>query len=79
MRNKNAQPIQRLALLLLFACTLTGCVLTRVSDSAHAKEVDSLNVVGLSLDNGALSLASHWRKTSLDVSSIFLPLSFIFI
>ena len=51
MRNKNAQqPIQRLALLLLFACTLTGCVLTRVSDSAHAKEVDSLNVVGLSLD-----------------------------
>lgn len=50
MRNKNAQPIQRLALLLLFACTLTGCVLTLVSDSALAKEVDSLNVVGLSLD-----------------------------
>lgn len=50
MRNKNDPPILRLALLLLFTCTLTGCALTRVSDSAHAQEVDSLNVIGLSLD-----------------------------
>lgn len=50
MRNKNDLPILHLALLLLFTCTLTGCALTRVSDSAHAQEVDSLNVIGLSLD-----------------------------
>lgn len=29
---------------------LTGCVLSRVSESAHAKEVDELHVVGMSLD-----------------------------
>lgn len=50
MRNKNDPPILRLPLLLLFTCTLTGCALTRVSDGAHAQEVDSLNVIGLSLD-----------------------------
>ncbi|MGU0038534.1 hypothetical protein [Citrobacter freundii complex sp. 2025EL-00176] len=50
MRNENDLPILHLALLLLFTCTLTGCALTRVSDSAHAQEVDSLNVIGLSLD-----------------------------
>ncbi len=50
MPNKNDKIILRFVCLLLFSCTLTGCVLTRVSDSAHAKEVDSLNVIGLSLD-----------------------------
>ncbi|HBV2906294.1 TPA: hypothetical protein JD824_RS02320 [Citrobacter freundii] len=50
MPNKNDKIILRFVCLLLFTCTLTGCILTRVSDSAHAKEVDSLNVVGLSLD-----------------------------
>ncbi|MDU1873753.1 hypothetical protein [Citrobacter sp.] len=50
MRNKNDPHILRLPLLLLFTCTLTGCALTRVSDGAHAQEVDSLNVIGLSLD-----------------------------
>ena len=40
----------RLTLLLIACFTLGGCILTRVSDNTHAKEVDGLHAVGLSLD-----------------------------
>lgn len=40
----------RIILLLLSTSTLSSCTLTRVSDSTHAKEVDELNVIGLSLE-----------------------------
>lgn len=50
MRNKKSKTILRFALLLLFTSTLSSCTLTRVSDSTLAKEVDELNVIGLSLE-----------------------------
>ncbi|WOU46793.1 hypothetical protein [Citrobacter portucalensis] len=51
MRNKKSKTILRFMLLLLFTSTLSSCTLTRVSDSTtHAKEVDELNVIGLSLE-----------------------------
>ncbi|MCX8990254.1 hypothetical protein [Citrobacter portucalensis] len=50
MRNKKSKTILRFMLLLLFTSTLTSCTLTCVSDSTHAKEVDELNVIGLSLE-----------------------------
>ncbi|MCX9003211.1 hypothetical protein NLN86_16320 [Citrobacter portucalensis] len=50
MQNKNDKTILRFALLVLFTSMLSGCTLTRVSDSTHAKEVDELNVIGLSLE-----------------------------
>ena len=40
----------RIAPLILLTASLSGCMLTRVSDSTHAKEVDALHVVGLSMD-----------------------------
>ena len=42
MRNKKSKTILRFALLLLFTSTLSSCTLT--------KEVDELNVIGLSLE-----------------------------
>jgi hypothetical protein len=36
--------------LLLFAQLLSGCSLTRVSEKSHAREVESLNLIGMSLD-----------------------------
>lgn len=50
MRNKKSKTILRFALLLLFTSTLSSCTLTRISDSTLAKEVDELNVIGLSLE-----------------------------
>ncbi|TDS83463.1 hypothetical protein EDF78_12419 [Rahnella sp. BIGb0236] len=35
---------------LLFAQFLSGCSLTRVSEKSHAREVESLNLIGMSLD-----------------------------
>ncbi|WP_148050384.1 hypothetical protein [Erwinia sp. JUb26] len=35
---------------LLFAQLLSGCSLTRVSEKSHAREVESLNLIGMSLD-----------------------------
>lgn len=36
--------------LLLFAQLLSGCSLTRVSEKSHAREVESLNLIGMGLD-----------------------------
>lgn len=47
---QKSKTILRFMLLLLFTSTLSSCTLTRVSDSTHAKEVDELNVIGLSLE-----------------------------
>lgn len=35
---------------LLFAQLVSGCSLTRVSEKSHAREVESLNLIGMSLD-----------------------------
>ncbi|TDS83453.1 hypothetical protein EDF78_1249 [Rahnella sp. BIGb0236] len=35
---------------LLFTQLLSGCSLTRVSEKSHAREVESLNLIGMSLD-----------------------------
>lgn len=35
---------------LLFVQLLSGCSLTRVSEKSHAREVESLNLIGMSLD-----------------------------
>lgn len=35
---------------LLLAQLLSGCSLTRVSENSHAREVESLNLIGMSLD-----------------------------
>jgi hypothetical protein len=40
----------RFTLLLIVFFMLGGCALTRVSDATHAKEVDELDAIGLSLD-----------------------------
>jgi len=40
----------RFTFILIASLALNGCVLTRVSESRHAKEVSELNAVGLSLD-----------------------------
>ena len=47
---QKSKTILHFALLLLFTSTLSSCTLTRVSDSTLAKEVDELNVIGLSLE-----------------------------
>ena len=43
-------PRHQTVLLCFATFLLAGCSLTRVSDSAHAEEVDRLNIVGLRLD-----------------------------
>ncbi|KAB7893272.1 hypothetical protein GA565_23840 [Rouxiella sp. S1S-2] len=45
--NKN---ILILIFFLLFAQLLSGCSLTRVSEKSHSREVESLNLIGMSLD-----------------------------
>ncbi|QMN53901.1 hypothetical protein HVW69_12880 [Citrobacter freundii] len=51
MQNKKSKTILRFALLVFFTSMLSGCTLTRVSDSSHAKEIQELNVIGLSLES----------------------------
>ncbi|VEB98307.1 Uncharacterised protein [Cedecea lapagei] len=43
-------PLLRYTFVLLTIVTLNGCTLARVSESGHAKEVNNLHAVGLSLD-----------------------------
>jgi hypothetical protein len=40
----------RIAFILVASLVLNGCMLTRVSDTRHAKEVSELDAVGLSID-----------------------------
>ncbi|MES3498127.1 hypothetical protein QDQ38_02615 [Citrobacter portucalensis] len=51
MQNKKSKTILRFAFLVFFTSMLSGCTLTRVSDSSHAKEIQELNVIGLSLES----------------------------
>lgn len=50
MPNRYLRPLLPPIALCFITSLLTGCVLSRVSESAHAKEVDELHVVGMSLD-----------------------------
>lgn len=49
MLRTNNKEILTLIFPLLFAQLLSGCSLTRVSEKSHAREVESLNVIGMSL------------------------------
>jgi len=40
----------KILILILLTQLLGGCSLTRVSEKSHAREVESLNLIGLSLD-----------------------------
>lgn len=50
MHRTNHKKIFILIFFLLSTQLLSGCVLTRVSEKSHAREVDSLNLIGMSLD-----------------------------
>ncbi|WP_145524394.1 hypothetical protein [Yersinia rohdei] len=50
MQKTKNKKILILIFFLLFAQLLSGCSLTRVSEKSHAREVDSLNLIGMSLD-----------------------------
>ncbi|AJJ09909.1 hypothetical protein CH64_814 [Yersinia rohdei] len=50
MQKTKNKKILILIFFLLFAQLLSGCSLTRVSEKSHAKEVESLNLIGMSLD-----------------------------
>lgn len=50
MQRTNNKKILILIFLLLFAQLLSGCSLTRVSKESHSREVESLNLIGMSLD-----------------------------
>lgn len=49
----------RIAPLLLLTASLSGCMLTRVSESTHAKEVAALHVVGLSMNAAKARVAEN--------------------
>lgn len=50
MQRTSNKKILILISFLLLAQLVSGCSLTRVSEKSHAREVDSLNVIGMSLD-----------------------------
>ncbi|CNE12323.1 Uncharacterised protein [Yersinia rohdei] len=50
MQKTKNKKILILIFFLLFAQLLSGCSLTRVSEKSHAREVESLNLIGMSLD-----------------------------
>ena len=49
----------RIAPFLLLTASLSGCMVTRVSESTHAKEVDALHVVGLSMNAAKARVAEN--------------------
>ena len=54
----------RLTFILIASLALSGCILTRVSDARHAKEVGELNAVGLSLDAARELATQHGFECS---------------
>jgi len=52
----------RLTFILIASLALNGCMLTRVSESSHAKEVSELRAVGLSLDEARELATQHGFK-----------------
>ncbi len=54
----------RFIFILIASLALNGCMLTRVSDSRHAKEVSELNAVGLSLDAARELATQHGFECS---------------
>lgn len=54
----------RYTLVLMVSFMLSGCALTRVSDATHAKEVNQLDVIGLTLDEARESAIRHGYECS---------------